>query len=217
MSTKKIRLISAAMAGGLVLTGATTVAIATSGHAPVHAVLATDITSSPPVSLDNCPTLAEGYQGGCATELQTELNADINANLTADGAFGAATKQAVINFQNQNDISPADGIVGPQTKAALVSADSVATPQPGPAQTASPDCSQDATQGPPSASIPPSQQSYFQCQPPGVPGKQVNGTACAIGLGTTALGAAAGPAAGLLDIFTLGSLGGGIVGSVLAC
>jgi len=42
-----------------------------------------------------------------------------------------------------------------------------ASSSPGSAQPASPNCSQEATQGPPSASIPPGQQSYFQCQPPG--------------------------------------------------
>jgi Putative peptidoglycan binding domain len=217
MRIKTAHIISAAMAGGLILTGATAAIIPT-GQAPAHGVLTADMTSSsPPVNLNNCPILAEGYQGGCVYELQAELNADDNSNLAADGVFGAATKQAVINFQNQNGIIPADGIVGPQTKAALVSAGSVPTPQLGPAEPASPNCSQDATQGPPSASIPPGQQSYFQCQPPGKPGKKVNGTQCLISLGSLGLGAVAGPAGGLADLATLGGLGLGTVGAALTC
>ena len=64
MPTKKVRLISVAVAGGLVFTGVTAAAL-TSGHAPARAALAANMASSPPVNLDNCPALAEGYTGGC--------------------------------------------------------------------------------------------------------------------------------------------------------
>jgi hypothetical protein len=40
-------------------------------------------------------------------------------NIVNDGAFGPATKEAVIRFQGFNNLTP-DGIVGPATKAALV-------------------------------------------------------------------------------------------------
>jgi hypothetical protein len=83
------------------------------------------------VNLDNCPTLSEGYQGGCVNQLQTELNSIDNAGLPVDGIFGPQTQQAVITFQQDNGVTPADGIVGPLTKAALNNANSVATPQPG--------------------------------------------------------------------------------------
>jgi peptidoglycan hydrolase-like protein with peptidoglycan-binding domain len=117
---KKIAWISsAATAGGLLVAGFAVAASPGTGHAPAHAVLAATTASSPAVNLDNCPTLAEGYQGGCVNQLQTELNSIDNAGLPVDGIFGPQTQQAVITFQQQNGVSPADGIVGPLTKAAL--------------------------------------------------------------------------------------------------
>ena len=50
-----------------------------------------------------------------------------------DGIFGPLTQQAVITFQQEHGVVPADGIVGPLTKQALDNArDFVDTPQPGP-------------------------------------------------------------------------------------
>lgn len=120
------------MAGGLVLTGATAAAIAHTGHAPTPAALAAHMASSPPVNLDNCPTLAEGYTGGCINQLQTELNTDNGTSMAVDGIFGPETTKAVELFQQNHNIVPADGIVGPQTKAALDNPGSnpVATPTP---------------------------------------------------------------------------------------
>ena len=110
--------ISVFTAGGLLLAG-TAAARHNNSPASRHAVLAAVTGSQPAVNLDNCPTLAEGYQGGCVNQLQSELNTDDNAGLPVDGTFGPLTQQAVINFQQGNGIVPADGIVGPQTKAAL--------------------------------------------------------------------------------------------------
>src|SRR4051812_6360889 len=88
MPTKKFRLLSVAMAGGLVLTGATATAIANTGHAPKHAALAANLASSPAVNLDDCPILAVGYPpGGCVIQLQTELNTDNNTTMPVDGIF----------------------------------------------------------------------------------------------------------------------------------
>ena len=87
MSTKKVRILSVAMTGGLIFTGATA-AVITSSHAPAHTALAANMASSPPVNLDNCRVLAEGYTGGCAAQLQTELNADNGTNMPVDGIFG---------------------------------------------------------------------------------------------------------------------------------
>ena len=163
MQKKTVSLLSAATAGALFFSGVAIVAdshsaspVATHGFTQsAHVVLAAD--TAPTINLDNCPTLAIGYHGGCVDQLQTELNTVDGANLPVDGTFGADTKATVEAFQQDEGISPADGIVGPQTKAALDNPlpNSVATPQPGSAQPASPNCSQDATQGPPSASIPP--------------------------------------------------------------
>lgn len=118
MPPKKIRLLSVAMAAVLVFTGATAAAIANTGHAPTRAALAANMASSPPVNLDNCPTLAEGYHGGCVNQLQTELNAIMGLNLSVDGTFASATYDAVRAFQQKNGINP-DGIVGPATNQAL--------------------------------------------------------------------------------------------------
>ena len=63
------------------------------------------------------PILAQGDRGAAVIELQKLLNAK-GANLVVDGDFGAATKAAVIKFQQQNGL-PADGIVGSSTWAAL--------------------------------------------------------------------------------------------------
>jgi peptidoglycan hydrolase-like protein with peptidoglycan-binding domain len=92
MRTKTARLLSVATAGGLVLAGLTTAGITNTGHAPAPAALTANTTSSPPVNLDNCPTLAEGDVNGCVNQLQTELNADDGDNLPVDGTFGPATK-----------------------------------------------------------------------------------------------------------------------------
>lgn len=117
MPTKKVRIISAVMTGGLVFTGAA-VAVTTS-HASAHPALAAKVATSTPINLDNCPVLEVGYRGGCASQLQTELNVDNGTTMPVDGFFGPETKKAVITFQNNHHIVPADGIVGPQTKAVL--------------------------------------------------------------------------------------------------
>src|SRR5690349_14222355 len=119
MPTKKVRILSVAIAGGLVFTGVTA-AVITPGHAPARAALAANMASPPPANLENCPMLSEGYQDvGCVSQLQTELNTILGLNLPVDGTFGPATKAAVETFQQEHNIAPVDGIVGPQTKAAL--------------------------------------------------------------------------------------------------
>ena len=118
MPTKKVRILSVAIAGGLVFTGVTA-AVITPGHAPARAALAANTASPPSANLDNCPMLSEGYQDVCVNQLQTELNTILGLNLPVDGTFGPATKTAVETFQQEHNIAPVDGIVGPQTKAAL--------------------------------------------------------------------------------------------------
>ena len=72
-----------------------------------------------PVNLDSCPTLVEGSQGGCVSQLQSALDDFDNAGLPDTGTFGPLTQQAVIKFQQENGVVPAQGVFGPSTKAAL--------------------------------------------------------------------------------------------------
>jgi peptidoglycan hydrolase-like protein with peptidoglycan-binding domain len=50
--------------------------------------------------------------------IQTSLNAVDNADLIVDGAYGVLTRAAVIRFQQKHNLT-VDGIVGPQTVAAI--------------------------------------------------------------------------------------------------
>jgi peptidoglycan hydrolase-like protein with peptidoglycan-binding domain len=70
------------------------------------------------VNLLDCPSLSLGYHGGCVNELQSELNQTENAGLTADGTFGQATRQALVNFQRQYGLQ-ADGMSGQKTAMTL--------------------------------------------------------------------------------------------------
>ena len=121
MQPKKFRTLSAAVAAGsLALALAAITASSGTSHPATHAVLTAQTESFPPVNLDNCPTLYTGYpSGGCVAQLQTELNTILGLSLPVDGTFGPATESAVERFQQEHNIVPAAGIVGPQTKAAL--------------------------------------------------------------------------------------------------
>ncbi len=63
-------------------------------------------------------TLQQGSSGDLVRQLQTALHDAGFGPDTIDGDFGAATKAAVIAFQESKDL-PADGIAGPNTLAAL--------------------------------------------------------------------------------------------------
>jgi len=76
------------------------------------------------------PTLVEGDTGPAVQTLQTRLNV-WGAKLTVDADFGAATLAAVKAFQTEEKLT-VDGVVGPQTWAAL-NANPPTGPQPYPA------------------------------------------------------------------------------------
>lgn len=85
------------------------------------------------------PTLRRGDSGAAVAALQRALAA-LGAEISADGAFGPATEQAVRDFQTRSGLS-VDGLVGPQTKAALAAAlrgGAAPAPSPGPIPTPAP-------------------------------------------------------------------------------
>jgi len=62
--------------------------------------------------------LGRGSQGRQVRKVQKALNAKGFGPLTADGVFGRLTEEAVIQFQQSENLD-ADGLVGPATRAAL--------------------------------------------------------------------------------------------------
>ncbi len=62
-------------------------------------------------STDKCPNRVEDVRS-----LQSFLNKTLGTTLTVDGKWGAGTKNAVIKFQKQHKIKPANGYVGPKTR-----------------------------------------------------------------------------------------------------
>ncbi len=70
----------------------------------------------PPTS--GWPLVKQGDKGSRVTSAQHLLNAR-GASIEADGAFGPATREAVVSFQRSKNLTP-DGIIGPNTWQALV-------------------------------------------------------------------------------------------------
>lgn len=65
------------------------------------------------------PTVSEGSTGSTVVRLQNDLNEDFGFPIVVvDGIFGQKTKNAVVEFQQQVNLTP-DGIVGPHTWHAL--------------------------------------------------------------------------------------------------
>ncbi len=76
--------------------------------------------SGAPAAGETRPVLARGSTGDAVVQLQTLLR-DLNFAVAVDGNFGPGTEVAVTRFQSENKLT-ADGIVGPQTWAAMDSA-----------------------------------------------------------------------------------------------
>jgi len=88
---------------------------------PVSSVPRTSSSASTPISawknicektaVDSCPNRPEDVRA-----LQKLLNKTMGLKLSVDGKWGKGTRQAVIKFQKQFGISPANGYVGPKTR-----------------------------------------------------------------------------------------------------
>lgn len=76
------------------------------------------LTTSTPRTTSTSPTLARGAMGPKVAELQRLLQAAGVPTGAVDGDFGPMTQAAVRRFQQQKGLS-VDGVVGPQTWAAL--------------------------------------------------------------------------------------------------
>jgi zinc D-Ala-D-Ala carboxypeptidase len=84
------------------------------------ATLVATVTTAAPAHADGCytwgRTLSEGMSGEDVRQLQIRVAGypGYNAVLGIDGAFGPATRSAVVRFQQAYGLG-ADGIAGPQT------------------------------------------------------------------------------------------------------
>lgn len=76
------------------------------------------VTSSQPTGYFHSTTLVLGSRGAQVSALQAALNSCYSAGLSVDGAYGPATKAAVMNAQAKLGVS-VDGIVGPVTGSML--------------------------------------------------------------------------------------------------
>jgi peptidoglycan hydrolase-like protein with peptidoglycan-binding domain len=82
----------------------------------------TTVTTAPAATTTTVarPTLQEGSTGPDVTVLQNRL-ATLGYNVgTVDGNFGGGTKTAVMQFQTDKKITPADGVVNQATWVALL-------------------------------------------------------------------------------------------------
>jgi len=78
---------------------------------------------APPVNRDfsSYPTVRAGSTGSAVTAAQYQLNEEGYGPIGVDGVFGSQTRSAVVSFQTATGLT-ADGVVGPRTWTALLSA-----------------------------------------------------------------------------------------------
>jgi len=113
------------------------------GPATKNALVAGGAPGAISLTSSSCPAdITEGEIDGCVTELQELLNSH-GASLVVDGDFGSATLSAVESYQSAHGLS-VDGIVGPNTKASLMSS---STSVPAPISITSGSCPTDISQG----------------------------------------------------------------------
>jgi peptidoglycan hydrolase-like protein with peptidoglycan-binding domain len=95
------------------------IAVSSGGNSTTVTTTVTTAPSSTTTTVAR-PTLQEGSTGADVTLLQNKLLA-LGYNIgTADGNFGPGTKAAVVQFQTDKKITPADGVVNQATWAALL-------------------------------------------------------------------------------------------------
>lgn len=88
--------------------------------------------------IEELPTLERGDRGSAVATWQGRLNEWLQierteqGRLSVDGIFGARTEAATRDFQRAQEI-PVDGIVGPVTRSAFLSAPALAAEEPDPA------------------------------------------------------------------------------------
>ena len=99
--------LQAVQLSGAAPAGAAPAGAAPAGAAPAGAAPATQTR----------PVLARGSQGDAVVQLQNLLR-DLDFAVAVDGDFGPGTEVAVTRFQSESKLT-ADGIVGPQTWAAM--------------------------------------------------------------------------------------------------
>lgn len=88
-----------------------------------YAKLFSDSAIAAGASATNYPTLRVGATGSDVTQLQTALS-NLKYTVTVNGTYDAATKEAVIAFQQRNMLG-VDGVAGPSTLAKLYSGSAV--------------------------------------------------------------------------------------------
>jgi putative chitinase len=92
-------------------------AVQLSGAPPAGPTPAGAAPAGPAPAQQTRPVLARGSQGDAVIQLQNLLR-DLDFAVAVDGDFGPGTEVAVTRFQSEGKLT-ADGIVGPQTWAAL--------------------------------------------------------------------------------------------------